>query len=113
VLQTLANADLAQLQKWRRNMKMPVMNSAAKLLLRYGLIVAVLMQLGACAQSQVPASNLGAAQATDAKLAAPLAEIREKRQSKENYLEYRGSLPYNGEPPGYYGSSGNAFTGGP
>jgi hypothetical protein len=94
-------------------MKMPVINSAAKQLLRYGLIVAVLMQLGACAQSQVPAGNVGSAQYTDAKLAAPLAEIREKNQSRENYLEYRGSLPYNGEPPGYYGSSGNAFTGGP
>jgi hypothetical protein len=94
-------------------MRLSVAHSAVTRVPLFGLIVAALLQLGACAQSQVPAVKVDSAQHTDAKVAAPLAEIREKNQSRENYLEYRGSLPYNGEPPGYYGSSGNAFTGGP
>lgn len=94
-------------------MRISIADSTATNLLRYGLVLVLLMQLGACAQSQLPARNDGSVQYRGENLAAPLAKIRQKNQSNESFLEYRGGLPYNGEPPGYYGSSGNAFVGGP
>ena len=62
----------------------------------------------AAAAANSSASATGLDQAGASKI--PSVQNNNSQRSHDD-LGYRGELPYNGEPPGYYGSSGNSFSG--
>jgi hypothetical protein len=90
----------------------PVKIRASSILLVIGLMAGV-MQLGACAPAQTSASS--AAVSGDAsngkKVSNALTTESQRQQEKREEFDTHGSMPYNGEPPGYFGSSGNSFSG--
>jgi len=108
VIQTSLNLTCALLCEYVEDI---VTSSATQVAIGVLLIVG-LTQLPACAQRQTAPVN-GVASSPDKLSQAPLDLQNKSRGKFQTNLEYRGSLPYNGEPPGYYGSSGNPFSGSP
>jgi len=72
-----------------------------------------LIQSSACAPMQKGAGGKSASSTGphDPVAAYQDASTGSSSQKARRDMDYHGELPYNGEPPGYFGSSGNSFSG--